>query len=183
MSILTLLAVLSAAIAASLIAVGFFFQARRAAIPAAAKPPSDWRRVITGIMGAPLVGLGLLLVAAGATYLPRALSGDDECRFLAAEDSCSSFALFFGVLGVGIALFGVPFAIATLVPFGTFRRVMVGVGVAAIGGLVFAVALSLILSLPDANGSSPDVIVLPWAAVVALPAAVGFYYLGYRIAR
>ena len=81
-----------------------------------------------------------------------------------------------------MALVGVPFTIATFVPFGTFRRVMVGVGVAAIGGIVVAVALLLIQdNVRELEGS--DKRVLTWTAVVALPAAAGFFYLSYRVAR
>ena len=148
-------------------------------MPAAAKPHSAWQRVITGIMGVPLAGIGLSLIALGA-YQLAAECGDDggfaaaagalNARPAASDDVdwCSIIAIALIALGVGTVLVGVPFAIATIVPFGTFRRVMVGVGAAAFGGIVSAIILFLI------GGG---------AAVLALPAAAGFFYLGYRIAR
>ena len=129
--------------------------------PAATEPSSLWWRVITGIIGVPLAGTGLYIIA-------EELStgcGDVEQD---GHGICSAFRTFDLLVGAGIALLGVPFFIATFGPFGRFRRVMVGVGVAAIGGIVFAVILFLIL---------------PWAAVLALPAAAGLFYLGYRMAR
>ncbi len=70
--------------------------------------------------------------------------------------------------GLGFALIGGPFALATVVPFGRFRRVLVSVGVAAFGGIVSAIVLGILVG--------PLV-------VLALPVAAGLFYLAYRVAR
>ena len=84
------------------------------------KQPSDWWRVITGIISIPLVGAGLWVSAEGAAYFFAAQSGVETCPFFD-PDSCSGLSRSVGGLGVVIALLGVPFFIATFVPVGTFR--------------------------------------------------------------
>ena len=122
------------------------------------QPNVGWRVIIT-IIGVLLAGFGPILIAYGA-YLETTVCGEEPV-------GCSVIAFLLLSLGVVMTLVGVPFLIAAFVS-GTFRQIMVGLGVAAIGGIVVAVILFLIS---------------PWAAVLALPAAAGFFRWGYRRAR
>jgi hypothetical protein len=127
------------------------------AAPTPAKQPSAWRRVVTGIIGFPLVVSGAFLVLLGLLFFA-------ECR---AEDASlgEAIGILIAVLGAGMALVGTPFALAAIVPFGTARRVLVGVGAAALGDILFARAL------PDE------------ARALAVLVAAGLFYVAYRIAR
>lgn len=120
------------------------------ALPVATKPPSAWRRVITAAIALLFLGLGALVVAYTAT-----------------TESDDPQAAFGYVFGGELIFLGLPFAIAALVPFGGFRRILVGIGAALVGTTAigsFAIGLGL---------GSP----------VALVAAGLAFYLGYRIAR
>jgi hypothetical protein len=128
-----------------------------AAVQGAAKPPSPWRRVITGIVGLPLAGFGLLLVASAA-------SADDDLAGLA-----------FFIFGVVFLVLGTPFVLATVVPFGTGRRVLVGLGAAVVW-------MAVAYFLPWARGPWLDRHWENLPGVIVLGAA-GVFYLACRVAR
>ncbi len=108
-----------------------------------ARAPSAWRRVITAAIGLALIGLGASVIA----YIATSQSDDPQADL--------------GYLVGGYLVFvALPFAVATAVPFGRFRRVLVAIG----SGLLGLTALSFLG---------------PFALVGA---AVGLY-LGFRIAR
>ena len=154
---------------ATMPARGAFCPGCGSAIPAAAKPPGTWRRIITGIIGVSLVGFGLFVMAIGALLAAGCSDNGGFTAPAAADDlPCEVIPAALASLGVGFALVGVPFAIATFVPFGTFRRVLVGVGVAALGGTISANIIFLI-----AAGRQ----------YLRFPLPPVFFYLGYWIAR
>ena len=108
-----------------------------------ARAPSAWRRVITAAIGLVLIGLGASVIA----YIATSQSDDPQADL--------------GYLVGGYLVFvALPFAVATAVPFGRFRRVLVAIG----SGLLGLTALSFL------------------GPVALVGAAVGLY-LGFRIAR
>ena len=127
-----------------------------------AKPLAAWRRVITGIIGFPLVTSGTFLMAWGAYFVAVGCTDDDW-------GLCEAFALIFAAFGAGITLLGVPFALAAIVPFGTARRILVGLGAAASGAAFFGIGL--------ANEG------IAVAIVVVVLVAFGLFHLTYQIAR
>ena len=121
-----------------------------ATLPTVTKPPSLWRRVITG-------GIALLfLVPAGFLF------------FIAATTNDHDYDIVFFFAGLAATFFGLPFAIATVIPFGPIRRVVVGLGV-GLFGFVFFGGLTVLAG--------------PLGLIFALPIAAAFGYFGYRIAR
>jgi hypothetical protein len=70
--------------------------------------------------------------------------------------------------GAGIALLRAPFALAAIVPFGTARRILVGLGAAASGAAFFGIGL--------ANEG------IAVAIVVVILVAFGLFHLTYQIA-
>ena len=122
-----------------------------AAVPAVARPPSPWRRVATAAAALPFLGGGASLVAYTAS--------------LDSEDPQAGLGYFFGAI---IMFLGLPFAVATVLPFGQFRRVIVGFGAALLGFIAFS-------SFSFALG--------PLGSLVGLGGAIAMFYLGYRKAR
>lgn len=131
-----------------------------------AKHPGAWRRAATGIIGFPLVTSGALLIAFGALSLAKGCGdGGDGLG----KGICEAVSFIYLAFGVGIALLGAPFALAAIVPFGTARRILVGVGAAASGAAFFGIGLA------DEG--------ITVAIVVAALAAAGLFFLAYQIAR
>jgi hypothetical protein len=137
-----------------------------AAVAPPAKPFGAWRRVITGIIGFPVVTSGTLLIAFGAFSLAKGCGdgGDGWGRGI-----CEVVSFIYLAFGVGIALLGAPFALAAIVPFGTARRILVSLGAAASGAAFFGIGL--------ANEG------MAVAIVVAVLVAFGLFHLTYQIAR
>jgi len=121
----------------------------------AVKQPSFWRRVITGGIALPFLGLAGLLFFLGAT-------NNDH-------DYGIDWRAFLLVLGGVSLLFGAPFAIATVIPFGFTRRLLVGFGVGLLG---FAFISGPLVASAELAG-----------LVITLPMFAAFAYFGYRIAR
>lgn len=122
-----------------------------------AKPPSQWQRVITGV-----IGLILLTVAA-------------------------SLFLFTEVWGAGFMALApaLPFVLATIVPYGAFRRLLVALGrgllaaamaLPAVAGLIFA----MYFDGETVNAPSSAEAMLVVAPITAF--CLGCYW-GYRVAR
>ncbi len=119
----------------------------------ATMPPSAWRRVITAGIALTFLGLGAFLVAYAATVW--------------SDRHDAGWGYFFG----GMSMFlGLPFAIATVLPFGRLRRILIGVG-AALLGLVVVPSVALAPGLGAIGGP------------LILLAAAALFYIGYRIAR
>jgi hypothetical protein len=136
------------------------------AVAPPAKTADAWRRVITGIIGFPLVTSGTLLIAFGAFSLAKGC-GDGGDGW--GKGICEAVSFIYLAFGVGIALLGAPFALAAVLPFGTARRVLVGLGAAASGAAFFGIGLA------DEG--------IAVAIVVAVLAAAGLFFLAYQIAR
>jgi hypothetical protein len=136
-------------------------QSRAAAEPPA-RPRGAWRRVVTGIIGFPLVTSGTFLMAWGAYFVAVGCTDDDW-------GLCEAVSFIFLALGAGIALLGAPFALAAIVLFGRARRILVGLGAAASGAAFFGIGLA------DEG--------IAVAAVVVVLVAFGLFYLAYQIAR
>ena len=131
------------------------------AIGAADKSPGSGRRAITGIIGIPLVALGLFLIVIGALGVG---CSDDTLE-------CDIGRIISVVVGVGASLLGTPFALATVVPFGTPRRILVGLGFA----MFAAVGAGTLAGVTAGWG--------PGISGPALAAFAGFFAFGYWIAR
>lgn len=84
-----------------------------------------------------------------------------------------------GIPGLAI---GVPFALATIVPFGTFRRMLVGIGAAVPMAALTALAVSTAAAAFGATGDDLVLYFVMWVAAAALACSLAFY-LAYRIAR
>jgi hypothetical protein len=138
----------------------FCCQSGAAAEPPA-KRPGAWRRVVTGIIGFPLVTCGTFLMAWGAYFVAVGCTDDDW-------GLCQAVALILAALGAGIALLGAPFALAAIVPFGTARRILVALGAAASGVAFFGIGLA------DEG--------IAVAIVVIILVAFGLFHLTYQIA-
>jgi hypothetical protein len=135
------------------------------AVAPPAKPPAARRRVITGIIGFPLLTSGMLLIAFGAFSLTKGCSGGDDWG----KALCEAVSFIYLALGVGVALLGAPFALAAIVPFGKVRRILVGLGAAANGAAFLGIGLA------DEGIAA--------AIAVAVLAAAGPFFLAYQIAR
>ncbi|MFQ5879928.1 MAG: zinc-ribbon domain-containing protein [Dehalococcoidia bacterium] len=142
-----------------------------AALTAAAKPPSGWWRVITGLIGYLLVGFGLVLMAIGAfLFFGELLMIISQRGCAAGDEGCglaAGIGLFAGIVGVGMTLVGAPFLLASILPFGKFWRVRVGIGIAVawlIGIALMLANLSPVLAF----------VVLAW---VALGGTTALFYL------
>ena len=118
----------------------------------ASSQPGRWRRAITAAIALPLLGLGLVLL-----LLAAALSD----------------VISLG-LGVGLLVIGVPFAFATVVPFGRLRRILIGVGAALFG-------LALVLGWVALVSNSLDLEPTGW--LIAFVAAACLFYVGHSVAR
>ena len=133
-----------------------------AALPAAAKPPGGWRRVITGAIAVTSFVTGI--------FLTNVVVGDTS------DDSWLPLAIFGLILTY---LVPPPFALASILPFSAFRRIVIGLGAALIATFPAILALGVltwILGLPDLL---PGLV----SSILAFMVFAGFFYLGYRIAR
>ena len=124
--------------------------------PAAA--PSPVRRIVTGT-------LGLLLVGGGIYLLRTAIVGLSDCSAWGCRVHILTSAF-----GSALVVAGGLFAFASVVPFGGYRRTLIGLG----GGLLAGATCGLAYAGPAT--------VVP-AVVLGAAAAVCVSYVGYRIAR
>ena len=125
-------------------------------------PPGPWQRVATGAIALPLLAMGGILVVPAAS-----------------DDTMAWPALF----GVPALLVGAIFVLATLLPYGVFRRLVVGVG-SALGlcGATFVVALIAATAALVPDGLSED----DWSPLfgaLEISVAVGLaaFLLGFRV--
>ena len=113
------------------------------AVARTVKPPSAWRRMTTG-------SVGVLLLLLGLGFLGSALS-PDELGCKQADPGCAALGIveFLALIWLGghATVAGAFFVLATLIPFGTFRRTLVGAGAAVIGAVIGAVVLAPIFPL------------------------------------
>lgn len=101
--------------------------------PRLAGAPGSWRRVVTGSIGALLVLGGLLILGAAAA--------DDASCDPETEWFCGGGTwLAFYWLTLPLWIVAAPFLLATVVPFSTFRRILVGVGSAMLAVTAVLVA-------------------------------------------
>jgi hypothetical protein len=121
-------------------------------------PPSAVRRAITGT-------LALLLLGGGSYLLSVSIVGLNDCS----RWGCRVHILT-SAFGSALLVAGALFAFAAVVPFGGYRRVLIGLGGGLLAGAVFGLAYA-----------GPATVVL--AVAVGAAAAVGVSYVGYRIAR
>lgn len=95
---------------------------------------------------------------------------------------CFGQAILFFFVVFPLIVAGSSLGLASLVPFGTFRRILVGTGAALIGGIAVAAALvGALLGIAIVVGP-----IGPAARVLILGPLAGatlFFLLGYRIAR
>jgi len=126
--------------------------------------PSDWRRLVTGGIASLLVVLALILLDA-ASCDPNVWF---DCFMVDAE----RYAAYSLLVMAG------PFALATLMPFGTSRRVVVGLGAALLSSAAVFVGGANVVE-PLGEGAIPFV----WAWIGAGVAFCLAFYAGYRIAR
>jgi hypothetical protein len=123
-----------------------------------AKSPSALRRVITG-------ALALLLLGGGAYLLSISIVGLHDCGAWGCRVHILTSAF-----GSALLVAGALFAFAAVVPFGGYRRVLIGLGGGLLAGAVFGLAYA-----------GPATVGL--AVAVGAAAAAGISYVGYRIAR
>ena len=130
--------------------------------PLVKTPPSLWRRVITG-------GIAIsFLVLAGLFFFGAATLNDagDEWTFVTAD--------FLLIAGGAFTLVGLPFAIATVFPFGPTRRLLVGAGAGLVGlGFVWAIS----------RFAEPAGLDFAFPSNFEVGIVAAFAYFGYRIAR
>lgn len=123
-----------------------------------AKPPSALRRVITG-------SLALLLFGGGAYLLSISIIGLHDCGAWGCR-----IHILTSAFGSALLVAGALFALATVVPFGGYRRVLIGLGGGLLAGAVFGLAYA-----------GPATVAL--AVAVGAATAAGISYVGYRTAR
>ena len=120
--------------------------------------PSPVRRVVTGTLG--------LLFVGGGTYLLRtSIVGLSDCSAWGCRVHILTSAF-----GSALVVAGGLFAFAAVVPFGGYRRVLIGLG----GGLLAGATFGLAYAGPAT--------VVP-AVVLGAAAAICISYVGYRVAR
>jgi len=125
--------------------------------------PSDWRRLVTGIIAFLLTGLELFL-------LSKSASCDPNVWFDCLGATMLRYAAYF-VLAIASL-----FALATLMPFGTSRRLVVGLG-AALPSAAAALIGAVIVLEPPGEGA------IPFAWVGAGIAFWLAFHAAYRLAR
>ena len=125
-----------------------------------------WRRAVTGSIAA------VSLVVGWVPYL-EAEQGEAECK--ATEGWFCGGELFLYVLILPLTVIAVFFGLAALIPFGTFRRVIIGIGSAL---LSFPAALALLYWLSGGNEVEQGV-----ARLVILGIACLSFAGAYRLAR
>lgn len=130
----------------------------QAAASQAAKPPRALRRVITAT-------LAFLLFGGGAYLLSISIGGLRDCGAWGCRVHILTSAFASALLVAGAL-----FAFAAVVPFGGYRRVLIGLG----GGLLAGAAFGLAYAGPATVGL---------AVVAGAAAAAGISYVGYRVAR
>ena len=126
--------------------------------------PSDWRRLVTATIASLLVVLALILLDAA--------SCDPNVWFDCFMVDAVRYAAYSLLVMAG------PFALATLMPFGTSRRVIVGLGAALLSAAAALIGAVIVLE-PLGEGAIPFV----WAWIGAGVAFCLAFYAGYRIAR
>jgi hypothetical protein len=109
--------------------------------------------------------LGLLFVGGGAYLLTISIVGLGDCS----EWGCRVHILT-SALGSALVVAGGLFAFAAVIPFGGYRRVLIGLG----GGLLAGATFGLAYAGPAT--------VVP-AVVLGAAAAICVSYVGYRVAR
>jgi hypothetical protein len=129
-----------------------------AAAPRPTQPPSPLRRVITGI-------LGLFLVGGGAYLLAISIIGLGDCSAWGCRVHILTSAF-----GSALVVAGGLFAFAAVVPFGGYRRVLIGLGGGLLAGATFGLAYAGPATVVPAVG-------------LGAAAAIAVSYVGYRLAR
>jgi len=124
--------------------------------------PSDWRRLVTGGIASLLVVLALILLDAA--------SCDPNVWFDCFMVDAVRYAAY------SLLVMASPFALATLMPFGTSRRVIVGLGAALLSAAAALIGAVIVLE-PLGEGA------IPFAWVEAGIAFWLAFYTAYRIAR
>ena len=127
--------------------------------------PSDGRRLVTGLISCAL-GLLSLWVLSQVADAASCDPSTDWC-FVGPE-------AVFVLIVLPLWVMASPFALATILPFGTFRRVVVGLGVA-----LLSAAATLIAAIYLSDVGVPPSFVLS-AAVIAFCLTL---YPAYRLAR
>ena len=125
--------------------------------------PGDWRRLVTGIIASQLGVLALVLLGESASCDPTAFL---DC-WASAQLRYAAYSLL---------VIASPFALATLMPFGTSRRVVVGLGAALLSAAAALIGAVIVLE-PLGEGA------IPFAWVEAGIAFWLAFYTAYRIAR
>src|SRR3990172_2324161 len=128
-----------------------------------ASAPSAVRRVVRG-------SLGLLFVGGGTYLLRTSIVGLSDCSAWGCRVHILTTAF-----GTALVVAGGLFAFAAVVPFGGYRRVLLGLG----GGLPGGARLWLGYGGPPA--AVPPTVVT--AVVLGAAAAICISYVGYRVAR
>ena len=124
--------------------------------------PSDWRRLVTATVASLLVVLALILLDAA--------SCDPNVWFDCFMVDAVRYAAY------SLLVMASPFALATLMPFGTSRRVIVGLGAALLSAAAALIGAVIVLE-PLGEGA------IPFAWVEAGIAFWLAFYTAYRIAR
>ena len=125
--------------------------------------PTDWRRLVTGIIASQLGVLALVLLGEYASCDPTAFL---DC-WASAQLRYAAYSLL---------VIASPFALATFMPFGTSRRVVVGLGAALLSAAATLIGAVIVFE-PLGRGA----ISFAW-----LGAAIAFcltLYPAYRLAR
>jgi len=141
----------------------------------APKRPGAWRRWLSGTIATALWLVGLF-------FLLWAIHEDANCgpnEWFCGDGYLTITTFLFIVLPIWIMT--APFALATFLPFGTVRRVLLGIGggmLSGLGVLAGVVGLELLVSVEDVR---PVEVILALVAGGAAVLLTGFY--AYRLAR
>ena len=128
--------------------------------------PDHWRRLVTSAIASLLGVLALILLADAASCDPDVwfdCTGAEVERYIA----------------YSLLLMAIPFALATVLPFGRLRRVAVAVGSAMLAGALAYAAASVVAYAADMGSESAIALILS-AGGIAFCLTL---YPAYRLAR